>query len=359
MSRPSGPVDSTFDVVLFARIVRQAFDKVSKDLASSDLETAARREKLQKELLKEMEGYKGDMEAWKDITLPRFYIEGVKNVLSSSTRENLIFHTSDKFTKLHKRSVQNILAEAQDDIDLIAQNGNKMVKRGLNQAARQEIFDQVATGKLVGTTNENLKQEIKRIIKEQNLKKVTLSGKNWKPDHYADMLARTMLSKAQRDGVANQMTANGHDLVIVSEHANESDLCRPWEGRVLSLNGMYPQYPRLETAISSGLYHPNCRHTITPHFPEFARKSKVWDADKQKYVPWEEKQPRTLTAAEKMGANEKEQAFTKLTEDLGGKDLDAIREAMKLSDKKSLNYYASKPENKHLKGKIERIKQYL
>ncbi|HSH24924.1 MAG TPA: phage minor capsid protein, partial [Massilibacterium sp.] len=56
----------------------------------------------------------------------------------------------------------------------------------------------------------------------------------------------------------------GQDLVVISVHYPCSDLRVPYQGRVFSISGTSTQYESLSSAISGGLYHPNCKHTSTP-----------------------------------------------------------------------------------------------
>lgn len=79
------------------------------------------------------------------------------------------------------------------------------------------------------------------------------------------------------------LRAAGHKLVIASTHADCSDRCRPWQGRVYSLDGTYGttddgrKYEPLENATDvlyttkagktykNGLLGFNCRHFLVPY----------------------------------------------------------------------------------------------
>jgi len=61
------------------------------------------------------------------------------------------------------------------------------------------------------------------------------------------------------------MQQNGRDLVYVSNHAEECPLCRPWEGRVLSISGGSSKYPSVSDARANGLFHANCRHSLNAY----------------------------------------------------------------------------------------------
>lgn len=76
------------------------------------------------------------------------------------------------------------------------------------------------------------------------------------------------------------MRFKGVKLVVVSAHANCSERCRPWQGRVYSLDGTYGtapdgrKYVPLEEATDiytkngkwkNGLFGFNCRHYLVPY----------------------------------------------------------------------------------------------
>lgn len=68
----------------------------------------------------------------------------------------------------------------------------------------------------------------------------------------------------------------GQDLVIVSNAPEECEICRPWEGQVLSLSGEHvgetlsdgvKVFGSFAEAEADGLYHPNCRHSQSIYIP--------------------------------------------------------------------------------------------
>jgi hypothetical protein len=93
------------------------------------------------------------------------------------------------------------------------------------------------------------------------------AGRGWTLESYAEMAMRTSAGRAAVQGHADRLTANGLDLVIVSDAPRECPLCRPHEGKVYSLSGLDPQYPPLEEARAEGLFHVNCRHSISAYQP--------------------------------------------------------------------------------------------
>lgn len=97
------------------------------------------------------------------------------------------------------------------------------------------------------------------------------AGRNWQLDTYSEMATRSALGRAAIQGHIDSLQANGRDLVIVSDSPEECPLCRPWEGKVLSLSGRDRRYPSMADARSGGLFHPNCTHRTGLYTPGLTR----------------------------------------------------------------------------------------
>jgi hypothetical protein len=100
------------------------------------------------------------------------------------------------------------------------------------------------------------------------------AGRQWTLDTYTEMATRTALGRAHLAGTLQQYADEGREWVIVSNSPEECPQCRPYEGRILSLNGLPPplspgfEYAgTLDEAISHGLHHPNCTHRTSPFLP--------------------------------------------------------------------------------------------
>jgi len=111
---------------------------------------------------------------------------------------------------------------------------------------------------------------------------VDRAGRSWALDSYVDMAVRTAVVRAGVMGKSDTCVANGDDLVIVSSHAEQCELCRPWEGQVLSLTGGAKGYPTVDEATADGLFHPNCRHTYDPYVEGFTKHTDKFNPDSEK-----------------------------------------------------------------------------
>ena len=52
---------------------------------------------------------------------------------------------------------------------------------------------------------------------------------------YAEIPARTSVMKIHNEAVRSEFVAHGEDLVIISSHLPTCEMCKPWNGRIVSL----------------------------------------------------------------------------------------------------------------------------
>lgn len=106
------------------------------------------------------------------------------------------------------------------------------------------------------------------------------SGRNWELGSYAEMAARTQAAQASLQGHTDKLQDMGQDLVIVSDAPEECKVCRPWEGRVLSISGSttgrlsdgVTVAGTLAEATGAGLFHANCRHSTGLYLPGVTKR---------------------------------------------------------------------------------------
>lgn len=113
---------------------------------------------------------------------------------------------------------------------------------------------------------------------------VDKAGRNWSLTSYVEMAVRTSTGQAAVKGHTDSLAAAGLDLVVVSDAPRECPLCRPWEGKVLSIGGTMRGdvvtksvttdssvrvrvAGSLAEAKAAGFQHPNCRHSVSAYLP--------------------------------------------------------------------------------------------
>ncbi|AUI56795.1 phage minor capsid protein [Amycolatopsis sp. BJA-103] len=98
------------------------------------------------------------------------------------------------------------------------------------------------------------------------------AGRHWHLDAYARMAGRTIAGQSVVQGQLDEMVAEGRDVVVISDSPRECKLCRPWEGRLLSITGKsvgqdvngHRVGRTVAEARLGGLWHPNCTHRADP-----------------------------------------------------------------------------------------------
>lgn len=95
---------------------------------------------------------------------------------------------------------------------------------------------------------------------------------------YAEMVIRTATKRAYLQGQGEMRQEWGISTVILNKRTSACPLCAPFVGKVFiddvwsggtSKDG---NYPLLSSAISAGLYHPNCKDSHTTYFPGTSTK---------------------------------------------------------------------------------------
>jgi hypothetical protein len=117
----------------------------------------------------------------------------------------------------------------------------------------------------------------------------TGTTRRYHPEAYADMVARTRVREAQSMAMKNSLLELGHDLVRVSDHDTETEICLEYEGLVFSLTGATAGYDELDQLPP---FHPNCFHTLAPFFE--AKTDARREAQQESLQEQEERNERKL-----------------------------------------------------------------
>jgi hypothetical protein len=153
----------------------------------------------------------------------------------------------------------------------------------------QQVVTQTAAQTTLGTVT---RRETSRMILERLGKNGVAgfrdrAGRQWNLQSYAEMAARTSASQAMLQGHTDRVQELGVDTVIVSDAMEECDICRPFEGKVLSLSGSTTGRlsdgrtvkASLSEAKRAGLYHPSCRHSHSIYLPGITKGQQKDTAD--------------------------------------------------------------------------------
>lgn len=120
------------------------------------------------------------------------------------------------------------------------------------------------------------------------------AGREWNLSSYVEMATRTATQKAFNASHKDRLTQAGIVYFTISTTGRPCPLCAPWEGRVLADAGKgvatedgftFEIAATVEEATATGLFHPNCKHTLSAFLPgsTVLRKNTWTKADEDQY----------------------------------------------------------------------------
>lgn len=144
------------------------------------------------------------------------------------------------------------------------------IGRRVDDVFRAVQLDQARAALSGATTAKGMARSLRQNLEASNIFDFTdKAGRSWSLNRYTDMVSRTVIRECETQGTANRLVQNGITLGEVSGHITKGgpcDMCSPWEGRILDLDGSSKgKYPTMAEAKAGGLWHPNCKHNLLPH----------------------------------------------------------------------------------------------
>lgn len=179
---------------------------------------------------------------------------------------------------------------AQETVDRVTSTHRSILRAVLDGFRR--IIAEVTATPLLGTgTRRQATQDAMRRFADAGIRAfVDKAGRRWQLTSYAEMAVRTSVARAATEAHMRTLSDAGIELVIVSDAPRECPLCRPWEGKVLTIEGptgertvevehaiddgrMIPVQVSgtLDEARLTGFQHPNCRHSVSAYTPGLTR----------------------------------------------------------------------------------------
>lgn len=153
--------------------------------------------------------------------------------------------------------------------------------RAVDDIYRTVVGEVGAPGVVTGTATRRqaAARSLDRLARQGVTGFVDRAGRRWELESYAEMATRTSSARAVVEGRLDTYEAEGRDVVIVSDAPEECSVCRPWEGRLLSISGRSVGervdgrrvVASVREATSRGLFHANCRHDLRPYVPGLTR----------------------------------------------------------------------------------------
>lgn len=172
-----------------------------------------------------------------------------------------------KFGSLNEKMVKSVIADTQEDLLAVTNNMERRIRNAVRSASANVLRRNMAAGINGHRTNKReILEELRANLGDAlNTGIVDAAGRRWKPETYVDMLVRTKMMYAHNEATRNEALERNVMYATISRHGAK-DACSKWEGRVVKLVPDAPgDYPTLDAAKSSKqIFHPNCKHVITP-----------------------------------------------------------------------------------------------
>ncbi len=188
------------------------------------------------------------------------------------------------FTQINTQTVSVLAAQMTQDL-LIANGSMKSTAHRFIRATQQQVLMDteltrvVAEGIIEGVSEQVSTNRVLKKLQERlkNGQLITINGRNYNPAKYAELLSRTRTREAATQATINTSLYLGNDLVQVSAptHRGKDSICPRFAGRVYSISGSSPDFPRLTLRPP---FHPNCIHVLAAVLESALKKRKTYDA---------------------------------------------------------------------------------
>lgn len=232
------------------RLVRARPDRVPEQLQALMAETARRLRQADAAAVK-----------WVSLHTPQAFRAGLKVAQDLLGRQDQ--RISATFTQVHRKAVEQLARETMGDLLQATQRVETRAKDRIRRVVLEELRGAGATG-MRGT---DAGRRVAERLAEGGVFGIEDRRGRFIPiDQYAKVVANTKLREAHTTGTERNLQDHGFDLVRISTHLHLPDVCSQYEGKVYSLSGRTPGYPRLERHTP---YHPSCRHVQLPHVETF------------------------------------------------------------------------------------------
>lgn len=273
-----------------ARDIAALFDALELDLVKS-LHRCLVRHRRQEQTEGGQNGTPRHWQAWQAAKLRdlrRFRRENTailgeyRDRIDADTRtlleEEAVQGGADGFFRMSDERMTALLNEMQQ----ANEQSERAALRYMNDVYRKTILRTAAAMQAGGQTLQQATDAATRDFLDQGIACIRYrNGRRVNISTYAEMALRTAGTRAMLMGEAAQRERLGLDTVLVSQYGACSPTCLPWQGLVyiddvfqpyhgprtpggtygVSRNGR--QYPLLSVAMQGGLFHPNCRHTLS------------------------------------------------------------------------------------------------
>lgn len=204
-------------------------------------------------------------------------LDEFKHENPEADKSNII--TSDNFFGVNEEKMQSLMT----DITELEKKAETAALRMTDDVYRQ-VLNRVQLDMATGSMT--LTQAIDNAVSdflERGINCIEYKdGRRVNIADYVRMALRTTSTRATLQGKAKRFSELGYDTVMTSQYSMCSKTCEPWQGQVYIddvftvWEGEHDEYQGksnycgewfwlLSYAVKNGLFHPNCRHTLSQY----------------------------------------------------------------------------------------------
>ncbi|MEH7521695.1 phage minor capsid protein [Bacillus sp. JJ1503] len=264
------PPNYDYDAKKLVRYYEKAIDDILRELERIDLTNFQRANAIAtlgsiSEILQDLDGKAA---AWATVAITKAVTDGVvRSMITLGVADNVQqAQTIVRFNRINRELVKAATADTQADLLAVTKNVDRKVRAAVRQVTAEVFRANLPKG--INAT-QSLRRDITAGLRKQlgesvNTGIIDAAGRRWKPVTYADMLVRTKMMEAHKEATVNEAIAQEAYYGVISRHGAK-DACRTWEGRIIKLDRNAPgNYPYLYDLPRNEIFHPYCRHVITP-----------------------------------------------------------------------------------------------
>ena len=249
---------------------KRAVEQIKAELERLDISTLSRANSLAalksvSDILKELNV---ESAKWVEDNIPTAVRNGIAETIVSLGVSETVDEALKiaKFNRVNAELVKAVVADTNADLLAVTQNVDKRVRATVQQVVSEVRRDNAAKG-INGrkTMNRQTIEKLRAKLGDSvNTGIIDARSRRWEPVHYVDMVTRTKMMRATNDATINEALDRDAYYAKISSHGAK-DLCRNWEGRIVKIASEAPgDYPYIGDIPNRELFHPNCKHTISP-----------------------------------------------------------------------------------------------
>jgi hypothetical protein len=206
---------------------------------------------------------------WAKDSMPASYDRGI-DLAAERLKAMKITRFVSYDAQIHTSSIGILVDDVAKELLIANDSMRKFFNRFIRMTQQTVLQDaqisrMIAEGLVEGqprrTISDAMLKEFRKQMGDEQF--IVINGRNYRPDSYAKLVARTRTREATTEGTINTSLRYNVDLVQIDVHSHACEFCQQHSGRVFSISGTDDDFPSL-SEIGQPPYHPNCKCVLFP-----------------------------------------------------------------------------------------------